>query len=211
MIRIREAILVEGRYDKNTLAQIVDAPIFQTDGFGIMKDRKKQEFLRRLAETRGLVILTDSDGAGLLIRSRLKSILPVKGVYHAYIPDIAGKEKRKSKAGKAGLLGVEGMPPEILLNAIRNSGAHILEEDAPRVERGEITPALLYELGLSGGSGSKERRRQLLQHLALPENLGTGALRDALGCLMDADALRSLVAGLSKEKTPCDTAISVEK
>ena len=127
MIRIREAILVEGRYDKNALSQLVDTAIFETGGFGVMKDREKIQFLRQVAEKRGLIIFTDSDGAGFVIRNRLKSLLPPDKLLHAYIPQIQGKEKRKQKAGKEGLLGVEGMSPELLIQALHRCGAHILD------------------------------------------------------------------------------------
>ena len=131
MIRIREAILVEGRYDKNALSQLVDTAIFETGGFGVMKDREKIQFLRQVAEKRGLIIFTDSDGAGFVIRNRLKSLLPPDKLLHAYIPQIQGKEKRKQKAGKEGLLGVEGMSPELLIQALHRCGAHFLDENIP--------------------------------------------------------------------------------
>ena len=150
MLKIREAILVEGRYDKNTLSQVVDAAIFETGGFGIMKDREKIEFLRAVAEKRGLIIFTDSDGAGFVIRNRLKGLLPPEKLLQAYIPEIKGKERRKKIAGKAGLLGVEGMTPEIILDSLRRCGAHFIgeEEASPR---GNITRQDLFALGLMGG------------------------------------------------------------
>ena len=131
MIKIKQAIVVEGRYDKNTLSQLVDAPIFETNGFGVMKDRAMLDFLRRVAQARGLIILTDSDGAGFVIRNFLKGALPKDKVLHAYIPDISGKERRKTHAGREGKLGVEGMPPEILLAALQNAGAQTEQTDAP--------------------------------------------------------------------------------
>ena len=155
MIKLRQAIVVEGRYDKNTLSQLVDAPIFETNGFGVMKNREMLEFLRRVAQTRGLIILTDSDGAGFVIRNFLKGALPKDKVLHAYIPDIYGKERRKTHAGKEGKLGVEGMTPEILLSALQNAGAQTEQTDAP-TER--ITKTDLFLAGLSGGAGSAEKR-----------------------------------------------------
>ena len=122
MIRIREAIIVEGRYDKNTLAQIVDAPILETSGFGIFHDSQRLALLRRLAETRGIIVLTDSDGAGFVIRNYLRGAIDPAQVKHAYIPDVAGKERRKRTASKEGKLGVEGMRPEVLLEALRCAG-----------------------------------------------------------------------------------------
>ena len=162
MVKIKEAIVVEGKYDKNTLRQIVDTAVFQTDGFGIMKNKELLAFLRQVAQTRGLIILTDSDGAGFVIRSHLKGALPKDKVRHAYIPDVPGKEKRKAAPGKEGLLGVEGMKPEILLEALRIAGA-TFEEEETAVPRAEITKADLYELGLTGGTDSKAKRQALLE------------------------------------------------
>lgn len=182
MIRIREAIVVEGRYDKNTLSQLVDAPIFETSGFGIMNNRELLAFLREVARRRGLIILTDSDGAGFVIRNYLKGALPKEQVLHAYIPDITGKERRKRQAGKEGKLGVEGMTPEILLRALRDAGAHIEGETAQAA--GEpITKLDLFELGLSGTADSSERRSALKRELSLPEHLSANGLLDALNIL----------------------------
>ena len=182
MIRIREAIVVEGRYDKNTLSQLVDAPIFETSGFGVMNNRELIAFLREVARRRGLIILTDSDGAGFVIRNYLKGSLPKEQVLHAYIPDIFGKERRKRQAGKEGKLGVEGMTPEILLAALRDAGAHIEGETAQAA--GEpITKLDLFELGLSGTADSSERRAALKRELSLPEHLSANGLLDALNVL----------------------------
>ena len=182
MIRIREAIVAEGRYDKNTLSQLVDAPIFETSGFGVMNNRELLSFLREVARRRGLIILTDSDGAGFVIRNYLKGALPKEQVLHAYIPDIFGKERRKRQAGKEGKLGVEGMTPEILLAALRDAGAHIEGETAQAA--GEpITKLDLFELGLSGTADSSERRAALKRELSLPEHLSANGLLDALNVL----------------------------
>ena len=182
MIRIREAIVVEGRYDKNTLSQLVDAPIFETSGFGVMNNRELLSFLREVARRRGLIILTDSDGAGFVIRNYLKGALPKEQVLHAYIPDIFGKVRRKRQAGKEGKLGVEGMTPEILLAALRDAGAHIEGETAQAA--GEpITKLDLFELGLSGTADSSERRAALKRELSLPEHLSANGLLDALNVL----------------------------
>ena len=132
MLKIREAIVVEGRYDKNTLSQIVDAPILETSGFGIFKDKQQMVLLRRIAEKRGLIVFTDSDGAGFVIRNHLKSALPAKYLKHAYIPDVPGKERRKSRPGREGKLGVEGMSPEIILDALKKAGATIEGEDSSK-------------------------------------------------------------------------------
>lgn len=182
MIRIREAIVVEGRYDKNTLSQLVDAPIFETAGFGVMNNRELLTFLREVARRRGLIILTDSDGAGFVIRNYLKGALPKEQVLHAYIPDVFGKERRKRQAGKEGKLGVEGMTPEILLAALRDAGAHIERETAQAA--GEpISKLDLFELGFSGTADSSNRRAALKRELSLPEHLSTNGLLDALNVL----------------------------
>ena len=183
MIHVSEAIVVEGKYDKNTLRQLVDAPVFETEGFGILNDRAKLELLRRVAEKRGLIILTDPDGAGFVIRNYLKGALPKNKVLHAYVPDIFGKEKRKSAPGKEGKLGVEGMTREILLKALRDAGATVDGETSRR--DGGITHTDLFELGLSGGAGSREKRKKLLSALSLPSHLSTAALLDAVNLLYE--------------------------
>ena len=182
MVHVEQAIVVEGRYDKNTLSQIVDTTIFQTNGFSVMHDRELLALLRRAAQTCGLVILTDSDGAGLVIRSFLRGALPREGVLHAYVPEIAGKEKRKAAPGKAGLLGVEGMTPEIILRALRDAGAEI-DGEARTQSSTPITKADLYALGLSGQSDSAVRRKALQRALSLPEHLSANALLQALNLL----------------------------
>ena len=182
MIRVRQAIVVEGRYDKNTLRQIVDAPIFETGGFGVMNNRELLNFLREVARRRGLIILTDSDGAGFVIRNYLKGALPKDQVLHAYIPDVAGKERRKRRPGREGKLGVEGMTPEVLTAALRAAGADIEGEvGAPAGD--PITKADLYDLGFSGGPGSAARRKALQRELDLPEHLSANALLEALNIL----------------------------
>ena len=192
MVKIREAIVVEGRYDKNTLRQIVDTAVFTTEGFGVMNDQSKLDFLRQVARTRGLIILTDSDGAGFVIRNYLKGALPGDRVRHAYIPDISGKEKRKSAPGREGKLGVEGMTPEILLEALRRAGATFGEEtDRPAGE--PITKGDLYELGLSGGPDSKAKRLALLRKLNFPAHMTANALLEALNVLYDRDTFFQFV------------------
>ncbi len=195
MIRIREAILVEGRYDKNALSQLVDTAIFETGGFGVMKDREKIQFLRQVAEKRGLIIFTDSDGAGFVIRNRLKSLLPPDKLLHAYIPQIQGKEKRKQKAGKEGLLGVEGMSPELLIQALHRCGAHFLDENIP-APAGGITRQDLFTWGLMGGEGSREKRQQLKKSLGLPSHLGTSGFLDALNLIATSDQVEALLRQL---------------
>ena len=187
MVKIRQAIVVEGKYDQNTLSQLVDTTIFQTHGFGVMHDKALLSLLRRAAQTTGLIIFTDSDGAGFVIRNYLKGALPKQGVLHAYIPDIPGKEKRKRKAGKEGKLGVEGMPPEVLLSALRAAGA-TFEGEGATVKENPVTHADLLDLGLIG-AGSKAKRAALLRALALPEHLSTAALLDVLGTLTTREEL----------------------
>ncbi len=179
--RIKEVIVVEGRYDKNTLAQVVDATILDVGGFGVFNDRETLVLLRRLAETRGVVIFTDPDGAGFVIRGHLKGALGTGRVLHAYAPDVYGKEKRKRRGGKEGKLGVEGMKPDVLLSALRRAGATF--EDAEPPERGEpITKSDLLDAGLIG-DGSKARRGALVKELDLPEHLSPNALLEVLGLL----------------------------
>ena len=197
MVKIREAIVVEGRYDKNTLSQIVDAPIFQTDGFGIFRDREKMRLLRRAAERLGLIIFTDSDGAGFVIRNHIKSTIPEKYLKHAYIPDIPGKEKRKAAPGKEGKLGVEGMKPEIILEALRRAGATFDDGQAPAA--GGITKQNMMELGLSGGPDSSAKRKKLIKALDFPEHLSANALLQALNLLYSLDELKAAVAALETD------------
>lgn len=185
MIRIREVLVVEGKYDKNTLKQVVDATVMTTSGFSIFKDKKMLELLKKAANERGLIILTDSDGAGFVIRNFLKGVIPASNLKHAYIPDIYGKEKRKAAPSAEGKLGVEGMRPQVIENALRQAGATI--EGESKQPRGEITRTDLYLAGLSGQKDSRKKRRQLLHRLGLPEHLSTGGLMDALNLIMTRD------------------------
>lgn len=196
MISVREVIVCEGRYDKNTLSQVFDAVIIETGGFGVFNDREKLELLRRLAEARGLVILTDSDAAGFQIRGYLKGAIDPALVKHAYIPDVSGREKRKKTASRAGTLGVEGMKPEVLVDALRRAGATLDGQSASQ-GRGDVTSAELYELGLMGREGSTELRAALLSSLGLPAKLKGGALRDVLGALYTRDELEAAVRRLA--------------
>lgn len=191
MITIREAIVVEGRYDKNTLSQIVDAPILETSGFGIFKDKQQLALLRRVAESRGLIVLTDSDGAGFVIRNYLKSAIPAQYLKHAYIPDIYGKEHRKTNPGKEGKIGVEGMSRELIFEALRRAGATIEGNDSESASR--ITKQDMMDLGLSGGVDSAALRQKLLHKLDLPEHMSANALLQALNLLLDLEQLTKLV------------------
>ena len=192
MVKIKEAILVEGRYDKNTLSQIVDAPILETNGFGIFKDKKQMALLRQVAEKRGLIVFTDADGAGFVIRNHVKSAIPGKFLKHAYTPDIFGKERRKDKAGKEGKLGVEGMKPEIILEALRKAGATI-EGEKPSASNA-ITKQDLMDLGLSGGADSSAKRLALLKKLNLPEHMSANAMLQALNLLYSLEELKRIVS-----------------
>lgn len=189
--RLREVIVVEGRYDRNALSQVVDALIFETGGFGIFHRPEKVEALRMLAEQRGLIILTDSDGAGFVIRNRLKGLLPQDRIRQAYVPAVEGKEKRKPKPSRQGLLGVEGMRPEVLLEALRRAGA--TENDNPPW----ATSALFFSLGLTGKSGSAELRRKLAESLDLPDGISQTDLKKAVSALLTETELRELLSRLT--------------
>ena len=189
--RLREVIVVEGRYDRNALSQVVDALIFETGGFGIFHHPEKVEALRMLAEQRGLIILTDSDGAGFVIRNRLKGLLPQERIRQAYVPAVEGKEKRKSKPSRQGLLGVEGMRPEVLLEALRRAGA--TENDNPPW----ATSALFFSLGLTGKNGSAELRRKLAESLDLPAGISQTDLKKAVSALLTEAELRELLSRLT--------------
>ena len=194
MVKIREAIVVEGRYDKNTLSQILDAPILETSGFGIFKDKQQMALLRRIAEARGLIVFTDSDGAGFVIRNHIKSAIPGKYLKHAYIPDIYGKERRKSAPGKEGKLGVEGMTKEIILDSLRRAGATIEGEEAPASR--QITKQDLMELGLSGTPEASSNRLKLLKKLNLPEHMSPNAMLQALNLLYNLEELTTIVESM---------------
>ena len=191
MHSVKEVIVVEGRYDKNTLSQIVDAVIIETSGFGIFNDAQKQKLLRTMAQARGLVVLTDSDGAGFVIRNYIKGCVDPKLVKHAYIPDIYGKERRKSAPSREGKLGVEGMKPQVLLDALIRAGATFDDEEnkktAPRISKADM-----YARGLSGREGSAEKRAQLIKQLGLPERLTADGLLDVLNATMSREEFLSI-------------------
>ena len=191
MVKIKEAIVVEGRYDKNTLSQIVDATIFETNGFGIFKDKEQMALLRKVAEKHGLIVFTDADGAGFVIRNHIKSAIPGKYLKHAYTPDIFGKERRKSTPGKEGKLGVEGMKKDVILEALRKAGATIEGENAAVAQ--SITKQDLMELGLSGGANAAENRKALMNKLNLPEHMSANALLQALNLLCTLDELKVIL------------------
>lgn len=201
MHKLKQAVVVEGRYDVNTLRQIIDAPIFQTRGFGVFSDRELVALLRAAARQRGLVILTDSDGAGFVIRNYLKNVLKGENILHAYIPDVYGKEKRKTQAGKEGKLGVEGMRPEVILRALRDAGAEI--DGETNTEKNEpVTKADLYALGLSGREESAARRKALQRRLGLPENMSANAFLQALNLLYTKAEFLAEYAQDENKQTP---------
>ena len=191
MHKISEVIVVEGRYDKNTLSQVVDAVIIETSGFGVFNNKEKQQLLRTLAEKRGMIVFTDSDGAGFVIRNFIKGCVDPKYLKHAYIPDIYGKERRKAKASKEGKLGVEGMKPEVLLEALIAAGATVngVSED----KKATITKADMFSMGYMGKPDSSKRRAELLKSLGLPEKMTGSALLDVLNVIMTRDEFLALV------------------
>ena len=192
MVKIKEAIVVEGRYDKNTLSQIVDAPILETSGFGIMKDKAQLELLRRVAQSRGLVVFTDSDGAGFVIRNFLKGAIPADRLKHAYIPDVYGKEKRKNTPGTEGKLGVEGMSPEVIVDALVRAGATVEGETTDRTA-GNITKQDLVALGLSGGKDSASKRQEVLKKMNFPQHMSCNAMLQALNLLTDLNGVKTIL------------------
>ena len=191
MHSVREVIVVEGRYDKNALSQVVDAVIIETSGFGIFNDAEKRKLLQTMAEARGLIVLTDSDGAGFVIRNYMKGCVDPKLVKHAYIPDIYGKERRKSAPSREGKLGVEGMKPQVLLDALIRAGATFDDEGnkktAPRISKADM-----YARGLSGREGSAEKRARLIKQLGLPERLTADGLLDVLNATMSREEFLSI-------------------
>ena len=185
MKKIREVIVVEGRYDKNALKQVVDATVVETKGFGVFNDKERLTLLRRLAAERGLILLTDSDGAGFVIRNFLKGAIPRSQLKQAYIPDVYGKERRKTAPGREGKLGVEGMPPQVLLEALERAGATF--EDGGAAAGQAVTKTDFYELGLSGSPDSGTRRAVLLEKLGLPERMTANALLEAVNLLFSRE------------------------
>ena len=194
MVHIKQAVIVEGKYDKIKLASLCDALVIETNGFQIFQDKERLGLIRRIAQKRGILILTDSDAAGFQIRSFLGGALPKDQVAHAYIPELFGKEKRKSKPSSEGKLGVEGVPGEAILQALKRAGAQ-LEESVPSKP---ITAADLYDDGLSGCEGSSERRARFLHALSLPRRLRGGALLQVLNALMDYEQYKKAVQKLNE-------------
>ena len=191
MIKIDRAVIVEGRYDKIKLSSILDAVIIETEGFGIFNNKEKQKLIRKLADTKGILILTDSDSAGFKIRSFIKGIVPAEKIKHAYIPDIFGKEKRKIEPSKEGKLGVEGIKKELIIEALQKAG--VFCEETEEQNKREITKLDLYEDGLSGRTDSDALRKKLLLHLDLPERLTSNALVQILNTFLTYDEYKKAV------------------
>lgn len=198
MIKINQAVIVEGKYDKFRLETVIDAPIITTDGFGIFNDKQKQNLIRKIAEKRGIVILTDSDSAGFLIRSKLCGMVPADRITHVYIPELHGKEKRKPQPSKEGLLGVEGVPNEVIAAAFERAGLLCGNNDNDENRR-KITKSDLYDLGLCGKQNSAIIRKMLINKLGFPSHMSANALLNALNILMDYDELCGIVNGLQKQ------------
>lgn len=199
MIAIREAIVVEGKHDKIRLASAVNTIIVETGGFRVFKDKEKLALLRLLAEQRGLLILTDSDSAGLVIRNYLSGAIPPEQIKHAYCPEILGKERRKPAPSKEGLLGVEGIPAEVLIQALQRAGATFLDRPPAGNSGFYLTKAQLYADGLTGRPDSARRRKRLLQRLGLPSYLSTNRLMEVLSVTQTADSYRALIQELTEE------------
>ena len=191
MIKINKIIVVEGKYDKIKLSSIVDGVIIETSGFGIFKDKEKQKLIRRLAAEKGLLILTDSDSAGFMIRSFLSSIVPSEYITNVYIPDIFGKEKRKEAPSKEGKLGVEGVSSEILIQALQKAGVSSSSSESSSHKK--VTNVDLFEDGFSGGPDSREKRLKLLRFLELPERMTTKALLQVINSIMTYDEYKKAV------------------
>ena len=192
MIRLQEVIVVEGRYDKNALSQVVDAMIVETSGFGVFHDEEKRNMIRALAEKNGVVILTDSDGAGLVIRNYLKSFIPPEKIKNAYILEIPGKERRKYSPSKEGLLGVEGMSPQILEDCLRKAGATFVEE-APSIQSASFTKTDLFFWGLAGRPESGNKRKKLQARLGVPTNLSSNSLLEYLNRTISRSDLEQIL------------------
>ena len=191
MIKIDKFIIVEGRYDKIKLSSMIDGIIIETEGFGIFKDKDKQKLIRKLAETKGIAILTDSDSAGFVIRNFITSIVPKEYITNVYIPDIYGKEKRKDSPSKEGKLGVEGVSAEILKEAFKKAGIGVSQSETN--ERKKITLNDFFDDGLTGDTQSKRKRTDLLKKLDLPERMSTKAMLDILNTFITYDEYKKLV------------------
>ena len=196
MIKIKEAIVVEGKYDKIKLSGIVDTVIIETDGFGIFKDKEKQKLIRFLAEKRGIIILTDSDSAGFKIRSFIQNITKCENIKNVFIPDVYGKEKRKTEASKEGKLGVEGIKKEIIIEALEKAGV-FCDENKSATAR-EITHTDFYEDGITGGENSSAIRKSLAKELDLPERISSSSLLKLINSYMTYEEYKESIGRVRK-------------
>lgn len=194
MIKLKEAVIVEGRYDKIKLKNLIDAPVIETNGFRIFNDKERQSLIRQIADKRGILIMTDSDGAGLVIRNYLNGVIDKSKIKHCYVPQLKGKEKRKEQKSREGYLGVEGVPDDVIIEAIRKSGATVIGEES--AQRNEITKADLFTLGLTGSENSAQKRKKLLKMLNMPDYLSTNAMLAALNCLYSLEELNNIITEL---------------
>lgn len=199
MIKIKQPIVVEGKYDKITLENIIDGHIVTTDGFGIFKNKEKRDMLRALAQKNGIIIMTDSDSAGSVIRSHLKQVLGDCEIINVYVPCVEGKEKRKTVKSREGLLGVEGMTAEIILDALHSSGVN--SQEVPFKEKGKISKTDLFALGLNGRENSVKQRVSLLKFLRLPQKLSSNAMLDILNTLFTYDEFKKVIAEWQEDQT----------
>lgn len=183
-LTLKQAIIVEGKYDKIRLSSLVDAVIVPVNGFSVFKDKQTAALLRTLAEKNGVIILTDSDRSGFRIRTRIREITKGCRVTNVYIPDVKGKEKRKAEPSKEGLLGVEGMSAEILLDAFQKAGVFAEEES---VQKNPVTKADLLELSLIGGESSSEKRKALSRSLGLPEKLSSNLFLEIINSMFSKE------------------------
>lgn len=198
MIKIKQAVIVEGKYDKIKVSNILDTLIIETDGFGIFKDKNKQKLIRRLAEARGILILTDSDSAGFTIRSFLNGIVPQEQLINVYIPDIFGKEKRKSEPSKEGKLGVEGVKSDVIIDALKKAGVEFDVGTEKQINTHPVTKTDLFLDGLSGGKGSAEKRARFLKQLDLPEHLSSNSMLKLINSFMDFDDYKREIQKLNE-------------
>lgn len=199
MIKIKEAVIVEGKYDKIKLSSLIDGLIIETHGFQIFQDEKQMELIRTLAKKQGILVLTDSDSAGFMIRNYLSGCIPPEQIKHAYIPDMLGKERRKEKSSKEGKLGVEGIPAEAILSALRKAGVVCGQDSQRESNKRQIEKSDFYQMGLTGGDNSAEKRKRLLEHLGLPEHLAANSLVKVLNRMMDYDEFCEVVKKLFQD------------
>ena len=195
VIKIKEAVIVEGKYDKIRLSGIIDTVIVETDGFAIFKDKEKQHLIRFLAEKRGIIIMTDSDSAGFKIRSFIKGIIKNDNIKNVYIPDVYGKEKRKTEMSKEGKLGVEGMETRVIMSALQKAG--VLYNENSKKEGREITHTDFFEDGISGGENSSEIRKAFANYLGLPERISSSALLKIINSYMTYDEYKKIIKNMS--------------